>query len=128
MANRLLGRHYRMDGEVIRGQGIGGEKLVPTLNLKVRNYQLPKEGVYATRTLVNGQWLKSVSFLGHRVTTDGSFAVETHILERRLPSTLSGELWMDFHAFIRPNQKFETLESLKLQILEDIEIAGALLK
>jgi riboflavin kinase/FMN adenylyltransferase len=128
MANSLLGRNYRIDGEVIRGQGLGERALVPTLNLKIRDYQLPQEGVYATKTLVDGEWFNSVSFLGHRVTTDGSFAVETHILERNLSQTLSGDIWIDFHAFIRSNQKFETLQALKRRIFEDMTIADQILK
>jgi len=128
MVNHLLGRKYRIDGEVIKGQGLGKKSLVPTLNLHVRNYQLPVEGVYATRTLVDGEWLASVSFLGHRVTTDGSFAVETHVLGRELPSDLSGDIWMEFHAFLRPNQKFDTLEALKVQIEKDMDDAEKVLR
>jgi riboflavin kinase/FMN adenylyltransferase len=119
MANRLLGRCYRMDGEVIKGQGLGREKLVPTLNLKVDHYQLPLEGVYATRTKLEEQWYDSVSFLGHRVTTDGSYAVETHIIGREV-GEVTGTVWLEFRAFVRENRKFDTLEALKKQIAEDI--------
>ena len=119
MANRLLGRHYCMDGEVVRGQGLGKEKLVPTLNLDVTHYQMPLEGVYATRTKIGDVWFKSVSFLGHRITTDGSYAVETHIIGREI-GELGGRVWIEFMAFLRENKKFDTLEALKRQIEEDI--------
>ena len=119
MANKLLGRDYLIDGVVISGQGLGKKELVPTLNLKVDAYQLPLEGVYATRTKVRGEWLDSVSFLGHRVTTDDSFAVETHILECDI-GAIEGRVEMAFVDFIRPNQKFESLEALKKQIEDDI--------
>jgi len=122
MANMLLGRSYSIEGEVISGQGLGKKELVPTLNLNVKAYQLPREGVYATRTLVEGKWLPSVSFLGHRVTTDDSFAVETHILERDI-GEVTGKVEMAFVDFIRANQKFESLETLKEQIVEDIQKA-----
>ncbi len=122
MANRLLGREYLVEGEVIRGQGLGKKELVPTLNLIIADYQLPHEGVYATRTQLNGHWYASVSFVGHRVTTDGSFAVETHILDEDI-----GEVWggvaLVFVDFIRKNQKFESLSELKVQIEDDIERA-----
>jgi len=120
MANRLLGRTYRIDGSVVSGQGLGGKALVPTVNLKVIQYALPKEGVYATRTFIEGVWRESVSFLGHRVTTDGSFAVETHILDGSVDVQSGSEVWLAFHAFIRENRKFDTLEVLKEQISEDI--------
>jgi len=120
MANKLLGKKYRIQGEIIRGQGLGKKELVPTINLKVKHYQLPLEGIYATRTLIDGIWLDSVSFFGHRVTTDGSYAVETHILDRDIPD-IQGMVWIEFIDFIRQNQKFETLSQLKKQIELDCE-------
>ena len=122
MANKLLGRNYSIDGVVVSGQGLGKKELVPTLNLNVKAYQLPLEGVYATRTKVEGEWLPSVSFLGHRVTTDDSFAVETHILGCDI-GEVTGKVSMVFVDFIRANQKFESLEALKEQIEDDIKKA-----
>jgi riboflavin kinase/FMN adenylyltransferase len=119
MANKLLGRRYTVDGEVIAGQGLGKKELVPTLNLNVDHYQLPLEGVYATRTKIGDEWLSSVSFLGHRVTTDGSFAVETHILDKDI-GIVNGKVWLEFISFIRENKKFNGLDDLRTQIEEDI--------
>ena len=126
LANALLDHHYKIAGEVISGQGLGKKELVPTLNLKVQDYLLPKEGVYATKTLIKNYWYPSVSFLGHRVTTDGSFAVETHILNKNI-GEVNGEINVKFIAFIRKNQKFEGLEMLKQQIQKDIKRAKTLL-
>ncbi len=126
MANKLLGRKYTIDGEVITGQGLGKKELVPTLNLYVDHYQLPLEGVYATRTKIGDQWLNSVSFLGHRVTTDGSFAVETHILDEDI-GMVHGKVWLEFVSFIRKNKKFDGLNDLRAQIQEDIVEAKKLM-
>jgi riboflavin kinase/FMN adenylyltransferase len=122
MANKLLGRRYTIDGEVIAGQGLGKKELVPTLNLHVDHYQLPLEGVYATRTKIGNEWFVSVSFLGHRVTTDGSYAVETHVIGKDI-GEVSGRVVIEFIAFIRENQKFDGLDVLKKQIQDDIGIA-----
>ncbi len=122
MANKLLGRTYCIDGKVIKGQGLGKKELVPTLNLEVKEYQLPLEGVYATRTQVEGEWLNSVSFLGHRVTTDDSYAVETHILGSNL-GEVQGKVKIKFMNFIRENKKFDSLDALKKQINIDIQSA-----
>ena len=119
MANRLLNRNYKIIGRVIKGQGIGRRELVPTINIDVQNYILPKEGVYATKTLINNIWLDSISFLGHRVTTDGSFAVETHILNRNIEK-VQDTIEIEFIDFIRSNKKFNTLFDLKEQIEKDI--------
>lgn len=125
MANALLGREYHIEGEVVQGQGLGKKELFPTLNLAVKGYQLPLEGVYATRTKIEDRWYPSVSFLGHRVSTDGSFAVETHILDEDL-GVVTGRVALAFIDFIRPNQKFESLEALKAQIGADINKAREL--
>ncbi|PTB88177.1 bifunctional riboflavin kinase/FAD synthetase [cyanobacterium G8-9] len=119
MANALLGRTYHIEGEVVQGQGLGKKELVPTLNLSVKGYQLPLEGVYATKTKIADEWLPSVSFLGHRVSTDGSYAVETHILDNDI-GTVTGSVALAFIDLIRPNKKFENLEALKEQIEVDI--------
>lgn len=121
-ANSLLGRTYHIEGRVVPGQGLGKKELVPTINLHVKEYQLPMEGVYVTRTYMDGQWLDSVSFLGHRVTTDDSFAVETHILDQEI-GEVSGEIALAFVDFIRTNRKFDTLDALREQIFEDIKVA-----
>jgi len=118
----LLGRFYCIEGKVIAGQGLGKKELVPTLNLKVYDYELPKHGVYATRTKIRGEWLNSVTFLGHRVTTDGSFAVESYVLNQDI-GVVKGSVKIEFHAYIRENQKFKGLDSLKLQIQRDIACA-----
>lgn len=124
MAEKLLGRAYRIDGRVIHGQGLGKKELFPTINIKPKSYQLPKEGVYATRTLIDDVWLPSVSFFGHRVSTDGSFAVETHIIDKEL-GEVQDLVWIEFVGFIRNNKKFDTLSDLKKQISMDISMALA---
>ncbi len=126
MANKLLGRRYCIEGDVIRGQGLGKKELVATLNLSVVHYQLPLEGVYATRTKVEDAWLDSVSFLGHRVTTDGSYAVETHIVDRDI-GEVTGIVDIEFVTFIRENKKFDGLDTLKQQIQDDIGRAKEIL-
>jgi len=122
MANTLLGREYLIEGSVIRGQGLGKKELVPTLNLKVDHYKLPPEGVYASSTEIGGELFPSVTFLGHRITTDGSFAVESHILERDIGER-NGKAAIAFKAFIRGNKKFKSLDMLKAQIEADIKVA-----
>jgi len=122
LANELLNRQYSIEGKIIMGQGLGRKKLVPTLNLKVYNYILPKSGVYATKTLINNQWLPSVTFLGHRVTTDGSFAIETHIIDIDI-GVVEGDISLKFISYIRGNRKFEGLDALKKQIEYDITLS-----
>ena len=120
VAKELLGRNFKIGGNVIKGQGLGKKELVPTLNLKVYDCYLPKSGVYVSKTKIDGVWLKSVTFLGHRVTTDGSFAIESYILDRDI-GTVTGFIEIEFIEFIRENRKFNGLNALKEQIQHDIE-------
>ena len=126
-AAMLLGHPYRVSGDVIRGQGLGMRQLYPTINLDVRNFLLPAEGVYACKTEVGGRWYDSVAFIGHRVTTDGSFAVETHILNASV-DTVGETVSIEFVKRIRDNMMFAELEELKAQIARDIQAAGAILE
>ena len=125
--NELLGRCFVVSGIVVSGQGLGKKELVPTLNLKIYDYNLPKNGVYVTRTKVAELWFDSVTFLGHRVTTDGSFAVETYILDKDI-GIVTGSIWIEFVAFIRENQKFNSLDKLKEKIQDDIDKCQQILK
>lgn len=119
-ANRFLGHNYCVKGLVIKGQGIGKTDLVPTINLECNGYLLPYEGVYAALTRIDGEehFHPSVVFVGHRVTTDGSYAVESHILGETIQSCEKATIC--FVKFLRKNQKFESLELLKKAISDDI--------
>jgi riboflavin kinase/FMN adenylyltransferase len=67
-----------------------------------------------------------VSFLGHRVSTDGKYAIETHILENDLDE-ISPYIEIEFIVKIRENRKYNDMENLKKQILDDIEVAKQIL-
>jgi riboflavin kinase/FMN adenylyltransferase len=127
-ANEFLGRNYRIAGKRIAGQGLGSRELVATVNLAVKDFLLPKEGVYVTLTRLDDEehFHPSVTFIGHRETTDGTFAVETHILDGAVECREKAEI--DFVDFLRENKKFNSLSELKSAIKKDIAKAGRELK
>ncbi|MDY0051284.1 MAG: bifunctional riboflavin kinase/FAD synthetase [Aliarcobacter sp.] len=120
MANKLLGKEYKIYGHQIKGQGLGTKSFVPTINLKVDEFLLPQEGVYITKTILDNKEYKSITFLGHRVTTDGSYAVETHILDENITND-NYTTQVKFYEKIRDNKKFDSFEDLKKQIFDDIK-------
>lgn len=122
MANKLLGKEYKIYGQRIKGQGLGTKSFVPTINLKVDEFLLPNEGVYITKTILDEVEFNSITFLGHRLTTDGSYAVETHILDENIENK-DYKIQIKFYEKSRENKKFDNFEELKNQILEDINLA-----
>ncbi len=124
-ANLLLGRTYSIKGTVIAGQGLGKKELFPTLNLSCGDFFLPGEGVYATHTKIDGQDYPSVTFIGHRKSTDAAFSVETHIVDEDISGDIK-EVEVFFDDFLRENRKFENLGDLKIQISQDIKALKAM--
>lgn len=116
VANAMLGWHYTITGDVIRGQGIASKELFPTINIRAQGYVLPASGVYATR--VNGKM--AVSFFGHRVSTDGAYAIESHIIDSEIVQAPE-RLTIQMYKKIRENRRFDSLQELKAQIECDIK-------
>ena len=127
-ANEFLGHNYTIVGKQIKGQGIGAKELVATINIEAPEFLMPKEGVYVTLMRIDDEehFHPSVSFIGHRETTDGSFAIETHILDGKILCEKRADV--RFVAFIRENEKFNSLEELNHAIQKDIAKANKELK
>ena len=68
LARRMLGRPYGIEGQIVRGAQRGRTIGLPTANLKPRNRVVPKFGVYATATLIEGVWRRSITNVGVRPT------------------------------------------------------------
>jgi riboflavin kinase/FMN adenylyltransferase len=123
-AARLLGRPFALEGEIHPGTGQGRKVIVPTLNLTTEQECLPKNGVYATQTVVAGKTYQSATNIGMRPTFNGTrLAIESHLFDFAETLT-SGRMAIRFHARLRDEQKFAGPEALKAQVLKDIEEAG----
>jgi riboflavin kinase/FMN adenylyltransferase len=121
-ANALLGRDYIIEGKVVQGQGIGKERLYPTLNITSGDFFLPKEGVYASYVEIEGSRYPSVLFIGNRLSTDGDFSIEVHLLDEDFEQEVE-RIRIYFVDFLRENRKFMSLGELKEQITQDIQEA-----
>lgn len=123
-AKKYLAREYEIEGFHIKGQGVGAKSLVATINIS-SNYCLPKEGVYKSITTIDNKEYESVSFIGHRKSTDGQLALETHLINENIELDQS-KVSIRFQKYMRQNRKFDSLVLLKKQIEKDIEIAKSL--
>ena len=126
-ANKFLGKPYQIDGICVRGQGLGKTTFVPTINIEVEDFLIPAEGIYATKTRISNLNIDSVTFVGHRVSTDGKFAIETHLFDFD-EIDADGEICVEFFVKIRENKKYNDFSLLKKQILDDIEQAKKILR
>ncbi|MBP8972934.1 MAG: bifunctional riboflavin kinase/FAD synthetase [Anaerolineae bacterium] len=127
-ATRRLGRPYRLEGEVVRGDGRGRTIGFPTANLDVWDEQfLPRKGVYAGWAHLNGETFMAVANIGNRPTFNGGVVtVEAHLLD--FDRDIYGErLAFDVVAFLRPELKFNGVEALVAQIRQDAIEGRALL-
>src|ERR1700704_483563 len=123
-ARRMLGRPYGVEGRVARGAERGATLGFPTANLHPQNRVIPRNGVYVTATLIDGQWRRSVTNIGTRPTfgSDNESSVETFVMD------WSGDLYGDvvrvrFLHRLREEKKFSSIDELKSQIGRDV--AGA---
>ncbi len=123
LASKLLGRPYRIDGEQVRGQGLGSKELVPTINLNIKGYILPP-GIFLVNVEIKRVKYKAIAFVGHRLTVDGEFSFEIHILGKKLKHSIDGKIWVEFIKFIRDVKKFDTIAKLKEQIKIDLKEAN----
>lgn len=124
-ANALLGYEYYTVGRVEHGNNIGHTIGFPTINQKLdKSLAIPKFGVYKTTAVIDGAEHKGVTNIGVKPTVGGVEApvIETYIID--YSDDLYGkEVKIIYHDFIRPEQKFSSLEQLKIQLGEDIEKA-----
>jgi riboflavin kinase / FMN adenylyltransferase len=122
-ARNMLGRPFALAGEIRPGTGKGRELVVPTLNLTTAQELLPKNGVYATESLVGGKTYQSVTNVGVRPTFNGQqLAIESHLFDFSDLLT-SGAMVVRFKGRLRDEQKFPNFDALREQVLKDIEAA-----
>ena len=130
LANTLLSRTWFIEGIVRRGKKIGKKLGYPTCNINIKNFVLPKSGIYAVKVLVgkNKKILNGVAYLGHVPTLRRKkivlevyiFGINKNLYKRRLR--------VYFLKFIRRDQKFRNLSSLTRQMDKDVIVAKKRLK
>lgn len=127
-ASQLLTRPFAVEGVVQHGDKNGRKLGFPTANIDMASYLRPLYGIYAVRgRLPDGTMREGVANLGIRPTFDPP----KELLEPFF-FDFSGDLYgqtieVEFHAFIRAEAKFDTLDALVSRMERDSEIARALL-
>jgi len=125
-ARWMLGRPFSIRGTQKRDRGVGSRLLVPTVNLVPGAGLLAANGVYITRLHVAGRCFRAVTNVGNRPTFDGAgFSVESHILNfEPVEMDENTPIEIEFLKRLREEKRFDSTESLKAQIMNDVARAG----
>lgn len=120
-AAEILGRPFAIEGPVQRGRQLGRKLGFPTANVDLQDYVSPRFGVYATRTrLSDGREFAGVANIGVNPTVQGVtqpllevwlFDFDEDIYDRVIET--------DLIAFLRPEEKFSSLEVMTEQVMAD---------
>ena len=121
-AVRYLGHGHMLTGTVVTGRKLGHRLGFPTANIELHEGVIvPRHGVYACRAFVGEKAYMAVCNVGSRPTVQGhQVRTETWLLD------FSGDLYgkrvtLEFLRFLRPEQRFESLEILRQAVLRDAE-------
>jgi riboflavin kinase/FMN adenylyltransferase len=127
-AAELLGAPWFVSGEVIHGDKRGRELGFPTANLKLSPACGLKHGIYAVRIDVSGKRHDGVASFGRRpMFDDGAPLLEVFLFD--FDGDLYGEpIDVAFIGWIRHEQKFESIETLKRHMAADVAQARDALK
>lgn len=127
-ATRLLTRPFAVEGVVQHGDKNGRLLGFPTANIDMSHYLRPRYGIYAVKgRLPDGRVLNGAANLGIRPSFDPpKELLEPHFFD--FAEDLYGQqIEVEFHAFIRPEAKFDSMDALMAQMQADCEQARLML-
>jgi riboflavin kinase/FMN adenylyltransferase len=122
IANKMLSRTWSIEGEVIEGKKIGRTLGYRTCNIKIKNYILPKTGIYAVKVSIgnNNKIYGAVAYLGNRPTFSGDqvflevniFGIKKNLYKKKLT--------VYFLKYLRKDIKFDNSDQLVKQMNKDV--------
>lgn len=120
-ANRLLGYEFFFEGTVIKGDQLGRRLGYPTANLQYTDPEKIRlgHGVYAAYAEMDGKQFKGMLSIGSRPTLENSderveiniFSFDEEIYNQKIRVIVK--------KYLRPQEKYSSLEELKLQLAVD---------
>ena len=123
LVNKYLKRNWSISGKVQQGRRVGRKIGFPTCNINLKDYIIPKLGVYAVRVFFknnNNRFFKGIANVGFRPT----FKQKKIILEVNIfnfsKNIYNKEIKVEFIKFLRGEKRFKNIDQLKKQIDKDI--------
>lgn len=117
----MLGMPYQLSGEIVHGRNLGHKIGVPTINQTIpKGKIMPLCGVYCARVTVAGRTYYGIANVGSKPTVQEVpiYGLETHLFD------CCGDLYgkqakTELLKFVRPEQKFTSVEELRMQLEAD---------
>jgi riboflavin kinase/FMN adenylyltransferase len=124
----ILGRPHRVEGEVVRGAQRGRELGYPTANVDTVPYSaIPADGVYAGWLTADGETMPAAISVGTNPTFDGTArTVEAYAIDRVGLDLYGQHVAVDFLAWLRGMEKFDSIDALLERMAEDVKRAREL--
>lgn len=121
LANSFLGYNYFITGMVVKGKGIGRTIDFPTANINIEeSYKLiPNDGVYVIKSEIKNKTIFGMMNIGTNPTVNGKKrSIEVHFFNFN-DDIYNTTLKIEFLKRLRSEQKFKSLDALKLQLKSD---------
>lgn len=123
LAEALLGRPWCITGRVVHGQKLGRQLGFPTANVQLKKRKIPLIGIYVVSARIDdGPALPGVASIGLRPTvkSDGLPHLEVYLLDFN-QDIYGSRMQVRFVHKLRDEQRFASLEALKVAIAKDID-------
>ena len=129
-AMEILGRPHRVEGVVVRGAQRGRELGYPTANVETLPHSaIPADGVYAGWLVVDGESMPAAISVGTNPTFDGTQrTVEAYAIDRVGLDLYGLHVAVDFFAFLRGQEKFDSVDALLERMAIDVKRARELVE
>ncbi len=125
-AEKLLGRRYRMSGRVAHGEKLGRELGFPTANIHLHRHASPIQGIFVVEVFgLDQEPIQGVASVGTRPTVNETKALLEVFLLDFNQDIYGRHIQVSFLKKLRDEEKFDSLDELKLQIQRDVEQAQA---
>lgn len=129
-AAEILGRPHRVEGVVVRGAQRGRELGFPTANVETLPHTaIPVDGVYAGWLTADGERMPAAISIGSNPQFNGTErTVEAYAIDRVGLDLYGMHAAVDFLAYVRGMEKFDSIEALLVAIADDVKRSTALIQ
>jgi riboflavin kinase/FMN adenylyltransferase len=125
LANEYLGYDYFLTGTILKGKQLGRTIGFPTANLQIEeDYKLiPRNGAYVVKSSINQKTVFGMMNIGYNPTVgEGNLSVEIHYFDFEA-DLYNQKISVSILEYLRPEQKFDSVDLLKRQLEKDKETA-----